>query len=42
MTAREPCLSNNRGVMPDVAIAINEVRPAETLDALLQWIRAHG
>ena len=31
-----------RGVMPDVPIAIDEVTPAETLDALLQWIRAHG
>jgi C-terminal processing protease CtpA/Prc len=27
-----------RGVLPDVPIAINEVMPAETLDALLDWI----
>jgi len=25
-----------------VPIAINEVTPAETLDALLDWIREHG
>jgi len=31
-----------RGVLPDVPIAINEVTPAETLDALLDWIREHG
>ncbi len=31
-----------RGVLPDVPIAIDEVTPAATLDALLQWIRVHG
>jgi hypothetical protein len=31
-----------RGVLPDVPIAINELKPAETLDALLDWIREHG
>lgn len=32
----------NRGVLPDVPIAINEVTPPETLDALLDWIRVQG
>lgn len=31
-----------RGVMPDVQIAIDEVRPAETLEELVRWIRVHG
>lgn len=31
-----------RGVLPDVPIAIDEVTPSETLDALLHWIREHG
>lgn len=31
-----------RGVLPDVPIAIDEVMPSETLDALLHWIREHG
>lgn len=30
-----------RGVIPDVPIAINEVRPEQTLDALVDWITAH-
>jgi C-terminal processing protease CtpA/Prc len=30
-----------RGVLPDVAIGINEVKPDETLTALVAWIRRH-
>jgi C-terminal processing protease CtpA/Prc len=30
-----------RGVLPDVAIAINEVKPDETLNALTAWIARH-
>lgn len=37
--SRQGC---GRGVMPDVPIAINEVAPAETLDALLHWILSRG
>lgn len=31
----------NRGVIPDVPIANNEVKPDEMLDSLVAWIRAH-
>lgn len=31
-----------RGVIPDVPIAINEVEPDETLNALVAWIGTHG
>jgi C-terminal processing protease CtpA/Prc len=36
--SRQGC---QRGVMPDVPIAINEVRPEETLNALANWIDLH-
>jgi len=31
-----------RGVIPDVPLVNNEVRPEETLNALAAWIRSHG
>jgi hypothetical protein len=30
-----------RGVIPDVPILINEVKPEETLNALVAWIGSH-
>ena len=30
-----------RGVIPDVPITNNEIKPEETLDSLVSWIRAH-